>query len=243
MDLNVSGDPRRRFRSLNNTIAAAADAVIAMAFAPSCASCAMVLETPLAGSICETCWNGIPPFALPWTPEPGSAIDAAMSAAAYDSPLRDIIHAWKFEGRQPLARRLAAITRERCAAIIDGADTAVPVPMTPWRRWQRGFNQAGDLARHLGLPVERPLARWRPRPAQASLPSHLRHRNLSGSMLVLRHRRSAIRGRIVLLVDDVVTTGATLEACAMALKGAGAAEVRAVTVARTLKRVSAGEHR
>ena len=234
MDLNVSGAQRSAFRSLNNTIAAAADAVIAMAFAPACASCAAVLESPFAGSVCDVCWNGVSPFPLAWAPDPGSAIDAAMSAASYDGPLRNIIHAWKFEGRQPLARRLAAITRERCAAVIDGADVAAPVPMTPWRRWQRGFNQAGALARHLGLPVVRPLARWRPRPAQASLPSHLRHTNLSGSILVLPHRRPAIRGRVVLLVDDVVTTGATLEACAAALKKSGAREVRAVTVARTL---------
>ena len=210
--------------------------MIAMAFAPACASCAAVLDAPLAGPVCETCWNGISPFALHWNPEPGSDIDSAMAAAAYDSPLRDIIHAWKFEGRQQLARRLASITRERCAAAIDGAELAVPVPMTPWRRWQRGFDQARDLARHLGVPVAQPLARWRPRPAQASLPSHLRLRNLTGSVFVLTHHRSAVRGRTVLLVDDVVTTGATLEACAVALKGAGAKEVRAVTVARTLLR-------
>ncbi len=210
--------------------------MIAMAFAPACASCAAVLDEPLAGPVCETCWNGISPFALQWNPEPGTAIDSAMAAASYDSPLRDIIHAWKFEGRQQIARRLASITRERCGEVIDGAELAVPVPMTPWRRWHRGFNQARDLARHLGVPVAQPLARWRPRPAQASLPSNLRRRNLSGAVFVLRHRRQAIRGRVVLLVDDVITTGATLEACAAALKNAGAQEVRAVTVARTLLR-------
>ena len=209
---------------------------MAMAFAPACASCAAVLDEPLAGPVCDGCWNGISPFALHWSPEPGTAIDAAMAAAPFDSPLRDIIHAWKFEGRQQIARRLAAITRERCAAVIDGAELAVPVPMTPWRRWQRGFNQARDLAVHLGVPVAQPLARWRPRPSQASLPSHLRRRNVAGSVFVLPHHRSALRNRTILLVDDVVTTGATLEACAVALKGAGAQEVRAVTVARTLLR-------
>ena len=228
------GEQRKRFPSLNSTIAAAANAVMAMAFAPACASCAVVLDEPLAGPICETCWSGIPPFPLAWRPDSTSALDAAMAAAPYDGPLRDIIHAWKFEGRQQLARRLGAITRERCATVIDGAELAVPVPMTPWRRWRRGFNQAGDLARHLGVPVAHPLMRWRPRPAQASLPSHLRRRNLSGSVLFWPHRHAAVRGRIVLLVDDVVTTGATLEACAVALKDAGAGEVRAVTVARTL---------
>ena len=243
MGLSGFGDPRRRFPSLNRTISTAANAVVAMAFAPACASCAAVLDEPLAGPVCETCWTSIPPFALSWRPGDASAIDAAMAAAAYDSSLRDIIHAWKFEGRQQLARRLGAVTRERCAAVIDGAELAVPVPMTPWRRWRRGFNQAVDLARHLGVPVAHPLARWRPRPAQASLPSHLRKRNLSGSVFVVPSRRAAVRGRIVLLVDDVVTTGATLEACAVALKGAGAKEVRAVTAARTLLRSADGSGR
>jgi ComF family protein len=238
MDSSGSGDRRRRFRSLNNIAAAAADAAMAMAFAPGCASCAALLESPHSGPVCDACWRAVGPFALPWR---GSAVGDALSAAPYDGPLRNIIHAWKFERRQSLVRPLGALVRERCAAVLDGADAAAPVPMTPWRQWRRGFNQADDLARRLGLPVVRPLARWRHRPAQASLHSDQRRRNLAGAMLVLRHRRASVRGRVIVLVDDVVTTGATLEACAAALQDAGAKDVRAVTVARTLKRVSTGE--
>lgn len=244
MDLNVSGDRRRESQSLSrgrlqpalNTLAIAADAVMAVVLAPACASCAAVLESPLAGPVCDRCWASVGPFPLPWTPPPPSAIDAVLSAGAFDGSLRDIIHAWKFERRQGLSRRLAMLVRERCAPVLDGADVAVPVPMTPWRRWRRGFNQADDLARGLGLPVARALARWRPRPAQVSLPSHLRRHNLDTSIFLSARHRAAVAGRVVALVDDVVTTGATLEACAMVLKGTGAAEVRAVTVARTLLR-------
>ncbi len=246
MASNVCGDRPKRFRSLSrdrlqpvlnrlqpvlNTLTIAADAAMAMMFAPACASCAAVLESPLSGSVCDACWRAVGPFPLPWR---GDAFGDALSAAPYDGPLRDIIHAWKFERRQGLARPLAALVRERCAPVLEGADVAVPVPMTPWRRWRRGFNQADDLARRLGVPVARPLARWRPRPAQASLHSAARRRNLRDSVFVLSHRRASVRDRVIVLVDDVVTTGATLEACAMALQEAGAKDVRAVTVARTL---------
>lgn len=233
MASNVCGDRPTRFRSLNNVIASAANAAMAVAFAPACASCAAVLDAPLTGPVCDACWRAVGPFALPWR---GEAVGLAISAAPYDGRLRDIIHAWKFERRQGLARPLGALVGARCPQVLDGADAVVPVPMTPWRRWHRGFNQADDLARRLGLPVARPLARWRPRPAQASLPSDARRRNLLDSIVVLPHRRAAVRDRVVVLVDDVVTTGATLEACARALRDAGAKEVRAVTVARTLKR-------
>jgi ComF family protein len=108
--------------------------------------------------------------------------------------------------------------------------------MTPWRKWRRGFNQAEDLARRLGVPHRRLLARWRPRPAQSSLPSALRRRNLEASIVVPPWQRRAITGRVIVLVDDVITTGATLDACASALKQAGAKEVRAVTVALTVLR-------
>lgn len=214
--------------------ARAIDGVMAVAIAPACASCGATLDSPLAGPVCDICWRGISPLPLPWRPAKPTSLDSGLAAAIYDGPLRDIIHAWKYERRQGLSRPLAALVRARCGEALAGADVAVAVPMTPWRRWRRGFNQADDLARGLGLPVARPLARWRPRPTQASLPLHLRQRNLATSITVRRRWRARLAGARVVLVDDVVTTGATLEACATALKQAGAAEVRAVTVARTL---------
>jgi len=214
------------------------DALAAVLLAPACASCGEVLDAPLAGPVCAACWDRIPPLALTWR-TPGEAGIDVISAAPYDAPLRDIIHAWKFERRQGLARPLSALVLARCSAALAGADAAVPVPMTPWRAWRRGFNQADDLARRLGMPVARVLARWRPRPAQASLPSARRRRNLARAVFVPAWRRAAVRGRVMVLVDDVVTTGATLEACAWALREAGAKEVRAVTVARTPLRAGA----
>ncbi|HUF24021.1 MAG TPA: phosphoribosyltransferase family protein [Vicinamibacterales bacterium] len=234
MGWNASGDRRRRFQSLSSTAALALDGALAMVVAPACASCASVLDAPLSGPVCAACWASVPPLPLSWRIPHSTSIDAVLSAGAYDGALKNIIHAWKFERRQGLARPLARLLRERCEEAFAGVDVAVPVPMTPWRRWHRGFNQAEDLAAHLGLRAVRALARWRPRPAQATLPSSLRRINLEAAVFVPSWRRRDVEGRVVLLVDDVVTTGATLETCARALRDAGAADVRAVTVARTL---------
>lgn len=216
--------------------ASAADAALALVLAPACASCASVLDAPLSGPVCEACWASVPSAPLQWQ-APSTPAFTVFSAGAYDGALRNIIHAWKFERRQSLARPLARMVRERCAEAFDEDALAVPVPMTPWRRWRRGFNQAEDLAAHLGVRRARVLARWRPRPAQSTLPSTRRRVNLEAAVFVPAWQRRRVRGRAILLVDDVVTTGATLTVCAAALREAGAADVRAVTVARTrLKR-------
>jgi ComF family protein len=125
--------------------------------------------------------------------------------------------------------------RARGAEILDGADVLVPVPLHPTRRRERGFNQAEDLARHIGLPVLPALRRIRRTPVQAELPAAQRHGNVKDAFAVER-REERLSGAIVVLIDDVSTTGATLDACAQALKGGGAREVRALTAARVLTR-------
>ena len=221
------------FADARGVLRDAGNAALAVVLAPACASCAAVLASPLSGPICDVCWAAVPPMTAPWRTRAGIPVHAA---APYDGTLRNIIHAWKFEGRQRLVRPLADLVRARCPeALADGA-IAVPVPMTPWRQWRRGFNQADDLAGALGARRVRALARWRPRPAQSTLPRARRALNLDASVMVQPWRREAIRGRAVLLVDDVVTTGATLDACARLLRSAGAADVRAIVVARTMPR-------
>ena len=127
----------------------------------------------------------------------------------------------------------------------------MPVPLHAARRRARGFNQAHDLAAGLGLPVLGALRRVRATAAQTSLSAGARRRNVRGAFALAplgrcglpwpaspRIRRAAmaeaVAGRVVVLVDDVMTTGATLDACAAVLRAAGAAEVRAVTVARAV---------
>ena len=151
-------------------------------------------------------------------------------ALVYDERAALLVHALKYGGRPGLADALA----ERLAPALPaglGADLVTAVPLHPARRRERGYNQAWGLAQglagRLGLPaVEGLLARVRHTPAQARLDPARRRRNLAGAFRVAEPQR--YRGRRVLIVDDVLTTGATLEACLAALAGAGARPVGAV---------------
>jgi len=117
--------------------------------------------------------------------------------------------------------------------ILAGADAVVPVPLHRARQLARGFNQSADLARHLHLPVVPALARTRNTAPQADLPAGRRHANVRAAFAATRVE--AWQGATLVLVDDVTTTGATLEACARTLVEAGAAEVRAITAARAVR--------
>ena len=124
--------------------------------------------------------------------------------------------------------------RTRGAAVLAGADWLVPVPLHPSRRRERGFNQAADLARYLGLPICDALVRIRETRTQTDLPAAARHRNVCGAFALAPRAAARVSERVIVLVDDVSTTGATLEACALVLKAAEAKEVRALTAARVV---------
>ncbi len=143
------------------------------------------------------------------------------------------MHALKYDGRRSLARPLASLMRERGVDMLDGAAAVVPVPLHQWRRLARGFNQADDLARHLGPPVVAGLRRVRATPTQTGLTGGARRRNVRRAFAATR-AAARLRGQAVVLVDDVSTTGATLDACARALKRAGIREVRALTAGRVV---------
>ena len=145
-----------------------------------------------------------------------AATDLDRVAADYRGPLRDIIHAFKYRAaagrwRRPLARLMTDAGGE----LLRDAACVVPVPLHPWKRVTRGFNQAADLAADLGPPLVHAL--WRPRwtRAQVGLPAAQRRRNVRGAFAASpwsrkRRRAAFITGRVVVLVDDVRTTGATL---------------------------------
>jgi ComF family protein len=168
-------------------------------------------------------------------------IDLARAAGEYEGTLRDIIHAFKYEGRRTLAAPLGRMMREGGADVLRDAACVVPVPLHPWRRVRRGFNQAADLARTLDVPVVHALWRARATESQAGLTARERRRNVRDAfrmspLLRPRVRATRIADATVVLVDDVRTTGATLDACAGVLKDAGAREVRALTLARAALR-------
>jgi ComF family protein len=237
-----------------------ADALVSVVIAPRCAACGRVLERPLDGAVCTACWSAVSPLRPPlcrtcgdqlpsWRSisvemercaacrrQPG-AIDGGRAVGMYEGALREIVHAFKYEGRRSVGVRLGRLLRAASHDLIASAHCVVPVPLHPWRRLQRGFNQAEDLSRALDLPVVQALWRTRATLAQTGLTAAARRRNLRGAFRVsplLRSRTLAshIIGRRIVLVDDVWTTGATLNECARVLKEAGATEVRAVAVAR-----------
>jgi ComF family protein len=233
-------------------LAGAANALIRILFAPSCAGCARVLARPLAGVVCDACWREVAAITPPWCECCGDALPSwrvagplcarcrrrppaftrARSAGQYDGALRELLQAFKYGGRRALARPLAERLAAAGADMVAAADALVPVPLHPWRRLRRGFNQADDLAAELSrvarLPVWRALGRTRHGPPQAGLPAARRHANVRAAFVVRGRRRYDH----VLLIDDVMTTGATLDACGRALAAAGVKVVWALTVAR-----------
>jgi ComF family protein len=250
--------PARPFhRRWSSFAASLADAVLSVLLAPCCVACKRPLESPLSGPACPACWRSIalitPPVCdgcgdpLPsWRRRdsetsrcarcrraPGG-IDRGRAAGVYEGALREILHALKYDGRRSLAIPLARLMTEAGAGLLADAHLVVPVPLHPRRRRTRGFNQARDLARRLGRPVSDALVRTRATRSQTDLPASRRHANVRGAFAVRPARQSEIEGRVVILVDDVSTTGATLGACARALKAAGAREVRAITAARVV---------
>jgi ComF family protein len=156
--------------------------------------------------------------------------------APYGGLVRDALHALKYRGEQRLAGPLGAATAARWQEAAIGGDVLVHVPVHPARRAARGYDQAELLARAaaraLGRPAVPALRRDRATAPQFELGRDRRAANVAAAFAVDAARGAGVAGRWIVLVDDVVTTGATLVACAEALLDAGAVAVSAVTVAR-----------
>lgn len=211
--------------------------------APVCEDCWMQVRASAPANACVRCGIAVfNPAALgpdgccePCRLKPPS-YDRSLSFSSYDGELRRLIHLFKYDGMRPLAKRLGdrvAELRPRFGEI----DLALAAPLHWQRRRERGFNQAALLARRAadawGCRFHpRALRRVRATPSQAGLSRAERLANVRGAFRV--RDRAAVEGRRIALIDDVMTTGATLDACARALKRAGAKTVIAVTLARAL---------
>ena len=233
------------------------DALLSILLAPVCAACDKPLDEPTRGPVCGSCWRSIRTFSSPLCEACGDPLpswriisvecgqcprcrrqphDVVHSRAIgeYDGPLRAIVHALKYDGRRSLARPLAGLLTQHGGSLLAGADLVVPVPLHRSRKRARGFNQAAEIARHLPVARANVLKRVRPTASQTDLPAAQRHANVRNAFALRRHANVA--GLTLVLVDDVSTTGATLESCARVLREAGAREVRALTAARVVSR-------
>ena len=199
---------------------------------PACAGCGRPMLGVAAGAgrrrghdgcrpRCGDCRRQPPPW------------DYLAAAYLYLPPLVGVVRALKFGRAEHLGQALAEPLAACCLPWVSGLDLVTPVPLAWTRLLVRGYNQAEEVARplakRLGLPCRR-LLRRRPRPRQALLSRAERRRNQRGAFIAGRALRPGMR---VLLVDDVMTTGATLAAAATTLRRAGAAAVIAAVVART----------
>ncbi len=224
---------------------------------PLCLSCGAVVSEP--GALCPACWEKVAFLSAPHCVCCGHPFDVEMGEDArcgrcldspppwrraravfrYDDTSRPLVlrfkHADRLDGAPAFARWMARAG----GALVSGADLIVPVPLHPWRLLARRYNQAAVLAMALarisGVAAEPDLlVRLRRTPAMGHMTRDERRKNVKGAFAVRARKRPLVTGRSVLLVDDVLTTGATVGECARVLTAAGATAVDVVTLGRVV---------
>lgn len=218
----------------------------------------LVCRTPVEGhdTLCARCWREVdfirPPFCdrlgLPMPFDTGGRMlsaaavaeppsyDRARAVAAHSGSVRTLVHALKFHDRHDVRRLLGRWLADAGRDLIGDADVLVPVPLARRRLLARRFNQAailaGEIARLSAIPHEPLLLeRTRATTSQVGLSRSQRQRNVAGAFAVPPRLAARARGRKIVLVDDVITTGSTVGACARALRRAGAARVDVLALA------------
>jgi len=208
-----------------------------------CPECAAGLR-PIAEPLCLVCGRPLNPASLPpagvcgFCGQDPPAYELARSFGRYEGVLAQAIRDFKFRPKRVLAPTLGRLLAQADERFLDDQkpDAVIPVPLHPRRLRERGFNQAADLARPLArrrrLPIlHRALSRRRNTEPQFGLSMPQRLKNLKGAFHV--PKPNAVKDKTILLVDDVLTTGLTVNECARALKAAGAKHVLVLTLART----------
>lgn len=230
--------------------------VIDLVFPPRCPLCGEGLTAQVG--LCAACWGelaipGDPCCATCQRPFPDGMVEGAVCAPCLASPPRHdgiaaatlyteasrrLVLSFKHGGHIAMAPMMARLMAARLGGLDDGW-IAVPVPLHRWRLWRRGYNQAAVLAgqiarlRGCGLLVDG-LVRRKRTPPLGGLGRKARARALSGAIAINPRRADRVRGARILLVDDVLTSGATSDACVAALKRAGAERVMIACFARVL---------
>ena len=194
---------------------------------PACTSCQRPLGDPsMTGSLCAPCMAEPPRHA------------GIAAATLYNDTSRQLVLRFKHGGRIALAPMMARQMLSRLGELPSEA-VLVPVPLHRWRIWRRGYNQAALLAQEIGTLAQRTvvvdaLQRVKRTPSLGGLGRKAREKALTGAILINPASSAALKGRPIILVDDVLTSGATTEACTRVLLRAGAKSVRIVCFARVL---------
>jgi ComF family protein len=236
-------------------------ALLDLVFPPFCAVCRASLSDQRRGPLCAPCWDALERIGPPWCRICGVPMTAALrptdtplcgecrlrppvfayarAGARYGDVAREALHALKFKGRRELAGPLADLIVEGGTTRLPKGrpDLLVPVPLHPRRHRERGFNQASLLARRLGqawgVPVrDDVLARVVATASQTALEATARRSNVRNAFRL--RRPEMVAGRHVIVVDDILTTGATLSECVLTLHAGGAEIIGVLTVARVV---------
>jgi ComF family protein len=245
-----------RFARFANGLRACARRSLDVALPPLCPACRDLVTD---NGVCPSCWGKLsfiaPPYCprlgIPFAYDPGPGIlsmqaiadppayQRARAAVRYDEVARQLVHAFKYGDRLDLGPMIGRWMARAGHELLDQADALVPVPLH-WRRlWTRRFNQSASLAesvsRESGVAVaHRALKRVKATAQQVGLSRKDRAVNVQGAFQVRPDAKAEVAGRRLVLVDDVLTSGATVDACARALLRAGAAQVDVLVFARVV---------
>lgn len=196
---------------------------------PFCSVCGFPFDIAVEqGSVCGACLEARPPF------------DLARAAVRYNESSKALILAFKHGDRTEIVSSFVPWLKRAGQEALAGAELLAPVPLHRWRLLNRRYNQAaliaGALARETQIPVSMDLlVRFRPTPSQGHLKASERQQNVKGAFILNPRYRDAVKGKKIVLIDDVYTTGSTVRECTKVLKKAGADSVCVLTLARVIR--------
>ena len=241
-----------RFRFLAAGVRLQGKSMLELVYPPQCLACDVATSEPFG--LCSRCWSGLKliskPYCLrlgtPFSVDYGADMlspaaiadpprfDTGRAVALHDGVAKDLVSRFKYGERLDMSRLMARMMVQAGQDVLDGADLIVPVPMHRFRLWRRRYNQAAVLALAIGqmttIPVSlNALQRVKNTVAQVGLRRNERRANLVGAFRVAPGAQMSLEGRHIVLIDDVRTTGSTLNACAHLLRKAGASRIDVLT--------------